>query len=124
MTFKQQVLLKHEGGITAQWISSDFSWMAVATYQQEEREGTNVDGEIVKYNKWVLVNCSGPWTGVTPDGKELTIIQGYEKIRSEVSGEATLILTCINATINGDLTPRSRPSSPVPHAPIRNPIQG
>jgi len=41
-----------KGGITAQWISSDFSWMAVATYQEEEREGTNVDGEIVKYNKW------------------------------------------------------------------------
>ena len=102
MTFNQQVLLKHEGGITAQWISSDYSWMAIATYYQQEKEGKNVDGEIVKYNKWVLVNCSGPWTGVTPDGKELTIIEGYDKIRNEISGEATLILTCINATINGD----------------------
>jgi hypothetical protein len=102
MTFNQQVLLKHEGGITAQWISSDYSWMAIATYYQQEKEGKNVDGEIVKYKTWVLGNCSGPWTGVTPDGKELTLVEGYEQERDQVSGEATLILTCINATINGN----------------------
>ena len=34
MKFNQQVLLKHKYGITAQWISDDFSWTAVATYQQ------------------------------------------------------------------------------------------
>jgi hypothetical protein len=27
---------------------------------------------------------------------------GYEQERDQVSGEATLILTCINATINGN----------------------
>ena len=29
MKFNQQILLKHEYGITAQWISDDFSWTAV-----------------------------------------------------------------------------------------------
>ena len=101
MKFKQQVILKHDHGITAQWISEDWSCMAIATYYQQEKEGQNVDGEIVKIKTWVLGNCSGPWTGVTPDGKELTIIPGYENIRNDVSGEATLILTCINGTIGG-----------------------
>jgi len=101
MKFKQQVILKHDHGITAQWISEDWSNMAIATYYQQEKEGQNVDGEIVKIKTWVLGNCSGPWTGVTPDGKELTIIPGYENIRNDVSGEATLILTCINGTIGG-----------------------
>jgi len=36
MAYKQQILLKHKHGITAQWISEDFSWIAVATYQQNE----------------------------------------------------------------------------------------
>ena len=102
MRFSQQVLLKHEFGITAQWISDDYSQMAVATYYQQEKEAKNINGEIVKYKTWVLGNCSGPWTGVTPDGKELTIIPGFEKERDQISGEATLILTCINATLNGD----------------------
>ena len=47
MRFKQQVLLKHDHGITAQWISEDYSQMAVATYFQQEKEGKNVDGENV-----------------------------------------------------------------------------
>jgi len=102
MRFKQQVLLKHDHGITAQWISDDYSQMAVATYYQQEKEGKNVDGENVVIKTWVLGNCSGPWTGVTPDGKELTIVPGFEKERDQISGEATLILTCINATLNGD----------------------
>jgi hypothetical protein len=101
MKFKQQVILKHDHGITAQWISEDWSNMAIATYYQQEKEGKNVDGETVKIKTWVLGNCSGPWTGVTPDGKELTIIPGYDNIRNEVSGEATLILTCINGTVGG-----------------------
>ena len=101
MKFNQQVVLKHDFGITAQWISDDYSQMAVATYFQQEREGKNADGETVKIKTWVLGNCSGPWTGVSPDGKELTIIPGYEGVRSQVSGEATLILTCINGTIGG-----------------------
>ena len=73
----------------------------MATYYQQEKEGQNVDGEIVKIKTWVLGNCSGPWTGITPDGKELIIIPGYENVRNNVSGEATLILTCINGTIGG-----------------------
>ena len=36
MKFNQQVLLKHKYGITAQWISDDFSCTAIATYQQNE----------------------------------------------------------------------------------------
>ena len=39
MRFKQQVLLKHDNGITAQWISEDWSCMAIATYYQQEKEG-------------------------------------------------------------------------------------
>jgi len=101
MKFNQQVIFKHDFGITAQWISDDNSQMAVATYFQQEKEGKNADGEIVKIKTWVLGNCIGPWTGVSADGKELTIILGYEGVRSQVSGEATLILTCINRTIGG-----------------------
>jgi len=101
MKFNQQVIFKHDFGITAQWISDDNSQMAVATYFQQENEGKNADGDIVKIKTWVLGNCSGPWTGVSADGKELTIIPGYEGVRSQVSGEATLILTCINRRIGG-----------------------
>lgn len=101
MKFNQQVILKHDHGITAQWVSDDWSWMAIATYYQQEKQGKNVDGETVIIKTWALGNCSGPWTGVTPDGKELTIIPGYEDVRNQVSGEATLLLTCINGTIGG-----------------------
>ena len=82
MRFKQHVLLKHDHGITAQWVSDDWSWMAVATYFQLEQEGTDVDGNTVTYKKWVLGNCSGPWTGVSEDGKNLTIIHGHELFNS------------------------------------------
>ena len=102
MNFKQTILIKHAHGITAQWQSDDYSWMAVATYQQEEKEGKNTDGETVKYKTWVMTNCSGPWTGISKDGNELTIVEGYEKERENVSGTATVILTCLNATIGGD----------------------
>tara|TARA_B100000214_G_C23940530_1_gene615476 strand:+ start:777 stop:1130 length:354 start_codon:yes stop_codon:yes gene_type:complete len=102
MTFKQTILLKHEHGITAQWQSDDYSWMAVATYQQEEKEGTNTDGENVKFKSWVMTNCSGPWTGLSEDKKSLTIIPGYEKEKENVSGTATVILTCLNATVGGE----------------------
>ena len=102
MTFKQTILLKHEHGITAQWQSDDYSWMAVATYYEQEVEGTNVDGEKVVVKRWVLGNCSGPWTGISADGKSLTIIPGYEKEKENVSGTATVILTCLNATVGGE----------------------
>ena len=51
MRFKQHVLLKHDHGITAQWISDDWSWMAVATYQQNEINARNTDGEEVVVKK-------------------------------------------------------------------------
>ena len=102
MTFKQTVLLKHEHGITAQWQSDDWTWMAIATYYEQEVEGTNVDGETVTVKRWVLGNCSGPWTGISEDGKTLTIVPGYEKERDFISGQATLILTCISATVGGE----------------------
>ncbi len=92
MTFKQLVILKHEHGITAQWQSTDWSWMAIATYHQIEEEG---------HKRWVLDNCSGPWTGLTEDGKGLTIIEGYEAERNNVSGTANLLLTLFNAYIGG-----------------------
>ena len=102
MKFNQQVLLKHDHGITAQWVSDDWSWMAIATYYQQEKIGKNVDGEEVTIKTWALGNCSGPWTGLSSDGKELTIVPGYEKERDQVAGEAMLILTCINATLGGE----------------------
>ena len=57
MRFKQHVLLKHDHGITAQWISDDWSWMAVATYQQNEIKARNIDGEwkILHYALTMLV---------------------------------------------------------------------
>jgi len=101
MRFKQQVILKHDHGITAQWISDDYSQMAVATYFQLEQEGTDVDGNTVTYKKWVLGNCSGPWTGVSEDGKNLTIIPGFESERNNVSGEANVYLSLFNAYTGG-----------------------
>ena len=86
MRFKQHVLLKHDHGITAQWISDDWSWMAVATYQQNEIKARNIDGEEV---------------GVSEDGKTLTIISGYENERNNIAGEANVLLTCFNAYAGG-----------------------
>jgi len=88
MKFNQQIILKHEHGITAQWMSDDYTNMAIVTYQQDN-------------NKWVLVNCSGPWTGLSEDGKSLLINDKFESERLKVSGDATIILTCLNATIGG-----------------------
>ena len=102
MRFNQQVLLKHEHGITAQWMADDYSNMAVATYQQEPGSGVDVNGNQVKTSKWVLVNCSGPWTGMSEDGKSLVINSSFEDERQFVSGDATVILTCLNATAGGD----------------------
>jgi len=101
MTFKQLVILKHEHGITAQWQSTDWSWMAIATYHQIEQEGKDIEGKNVKYKRWVLGNCSGPWTGLTEDGKGLTIIDGYEAERNNVSGSANLLLSLFNAYTGG-----------------------
>ena len=54
MRFNQQVLLKHEHGITAQWMADDYSNMAIATYQQEKGTGTDVDGNQIILKKWVF----------------------------------------------------------------------
>ena len=102
MRFNQQVLLKHEHGITAQWMADDYSNMAIATYQQEKGTGTDVDGNQVILKKWVMVNCSGPWTGLSEDGKSLVINGMFDAERKNISGEATVILTCLNATLGGE----------------------
>jgi hypothetical protein len=61
MKFNQQVLLKHKYGITAQWISDDFSCTAIATYQQNEIKTKNSDGEevIVKNGLSLIVAVHG-----------------------------------------------------------------
>ena len=103
MKFNQQVILKHVGGITAKWVSDDWSWMAIATYYQQEKEGKNVDGETVKIKTWVLGNCSGPWTGVSPDGKDLTIILTSEGTgRLSTRGAAALNIPEAFATASGN----------------------
>jgi len=104
MAYKQQILLKHKNGITAQWISEDFSWIAVATYQQNEIKIKHKDGGDVIIKKWALTNCSGPWTGTSEDGKSLIILPHYDDIRNPISGEANIILTSINAYIGGKKT--------------------
>ena len=60
-----------------------------------------IDGEEVVVKKWALTNCSGPWTGVSEDGKTLTVISGYENERNNIAGEANLLLTCFNAYAGG-----------------------
>ena len=99
MRFNQQVLLEHEHGATAQWVSDDYSCTAIALYHQIELEGTNRDKEVVKFKKWVLGSCTGPWTGLE-DGR-LVFNGEYEQQRDNVCGEANLILTCLNGTVNG-----------------------
>lgn len=99
MTFNQQIFLEHEHGATVQWQSEDWSWSAIALYHQIELEGTNIDKEVVKYKQWVLGSCTGPWTGYE-DGK-LVFNGQYEQQRDNICGEANLILTCLNGTING-----------------------
>lgn len=104
MVYKQQILLKHKYGITAQWIGEDFSWIAVATYQQNEIKIKHKDGGDAIIKKWALINCSGPWTGTSEDGKSLIILPNYDNIRNPISGEANIILTAINAYIGGKKT--------------------
>jgi hypothetical protein len=101
MKFNQQVLLKHKYGITAQWISDDFSCTAIATYQQNEIKTKNSDGEEVIVKKWSLTNCSGPWTGTSEDGKSLVIVDGHENSIKNISGQASIILTAISAYAGG-----------------------
>lgn len=101
MKFNQQVLLKHKYGITAQWISDDFSCTAIATYQQNEIKTKNSDGEEVIVKKWSLTNCSGPWTGTSEDGKSLVIVDGHENSIKNISGQASVILTAISAYAGG-----------------------
>ncbi len=101
MKFKQQILLKHKHGITAQWISDDYNSMAIATYMQIEIKTKDVNGENVVVKRWCLTNCSGPWTGVSEDGKSLVINPGFEEGRSKIAGDADILLTAFNAYIGG-----------------------
>ena len=57
--------------------------------------------EEVIIKKWALANCSGPWTGLSEDGKELTVIPGHEEARNKIAGEASLLLTLFGAYIGG-----------------------
>ena len=104
MKFNQQVLLKHKYGITAQWISDDFSSTAIATYQQNEIKTKNAEGKDVIVKKWSLTNCSGPWAGTSEDGKSLVIISGHEDSRNHIAGQASVILTAISAYAGGKKT--------------------
>lgn len=107
MKFNQQIAFKHDHGITLQWVSEDNSWLAIVTYQQEviKKLDSNSDPDAsnkeITFKKWSLINCSGPWTGLSADGNSLTIIPGFEDVRNKISGEATLILTCINNVVEG-----------------------
>lgn len=107
MKFNQHVILKHKHGITAQWMSDDWTQMSIATYQQIEIKATksnpdpDASNEEVIIKKWALANCSGPWTGLSEDGKELTVIPGHEEARNKIAGEASLLLTLFGAYIGG-----------------------
>jgi len=94
--FEQTVLLKHAGGITAQWLNSFSNQVAICTYSPKDN------------GKYSLDYVSSPWTGInkhdTDDSSqwELTIIPGYEKEREQIASEAMLILTCLNASVGGE----------------------
>ena len=107
MKFNQHVILKHEHGITAQWMSEDWTQIAIATFQQNEIKAIkhnpdpDASSEEIYIKKWALTNCSGPWTGISEDGKSLTVIPGYEEARNKIAGEASLLLTLFGAYIGG-----------------------
>jgi hypothetical protein len=107
MKFNQHVILKHEYGITAQWMSEDWTQMAIATYQQNEIKTTkhnsdpDASNEEVIIKRWSLINCSGPWTSISENGKSLTVIPGHEDARNKIAGEASLLLTLFGADIGG-----------------------
>ena len=107
MKFNQHVILKHEYGITAQWMSEDWTQMAIATYQQNEIKTTkpnsdpDASNEEVIIKRWSLINCSGPWTGISENGKSLVVIPGHEEARNKIAGEASLLLTLFGAEIGG-----------------------
>ena len=108
MKFNQHVILKHEYGITAQWMSADWAQMAIATYQQNDIKTTkhnpDPDASIDKiYKRWTLINCSGPWTSISENGKSITIIPGYEDTRNKIAGEASLLLTLFGADSGGKI---------------------
>ena len=104
MKFNQHVILKHEYGITAQWMSADWTQTAIATYQQNDIKTTkhnpDPDASIDKiYKRWTLINCSGPWTSISENNKSITIIPGYEDARNKIAGEASLLFKKKNRSV-------------------------
>jgi len=90
MNIQPIVILKHQYGVTAQWLDSQSSTQVVATY--EEYNGS-----------YGLTQVAGPWSGVRKpedDPKTWTpyIKEGYDEIRAYCLMQADMILTCLNST--------------------------
>lgn len=90
MNIQPIVVLKHQHGVTAQWLDSQSGTQVVATY--EENNGS-----------YGLTQVSGPWSGVRkPEDDPKTwvpyIKEGYDEIRSYALMQADMILTSLNST--------------------------
>ncbi|BAQ84356.1 hypothetical protein [uncultured Mediterranean phage uvMED] len=90
MNIQPIVVLKHQYGVTAQWLDSKTNTQVVATY--EENNGS-----------YGLTQVAGPWSGVRKpedDPKTWTpyIKEGFDEIRSYALMQADMILTCLNST--------------------------
>ena len=92
---KPTVLLRHEGGVTAQWWDPSSNYLIVALYTPLPR------------GKYALNQVAGPWSGVSkPNDKDPstwlpTIEPGYESERAFALDRAELLLTCLNADYGG-----------------------
>lgn len=96
MLLKPTVLLKHEGGITAQWYDEPGNQMMIALYTPVGDRG-----------KYALSQVAGPWSGVVkvdenaPSTWKVEIIPGYESQRTYVLEQAELVLICLNGDYGG-----------------------
>lgn len=95
MNIQPIVVLKHQYGVTAQWLDSKTNTQVVATY--EENNGS-----------YGLTQVAGPWSGVRKpedDPKTWTpyIKEGFDEIRSYALMQADMILTSLNSTNGMDL---------------------
>ncbi len=90
MNIQPIVVLKHQYGVTAQWLDSKTNTQVVATY--EENNGS-----------YGLTQVAGPWSGVRKpedDPKTWTpyIKEGFDEIRAYALMQADMILTSLNST--------------------------
>ena len=96
MLLKPTVLLKHEGGVTAQWYDEPNNQMMMAIYSPVGDRG-----------KHALSQVAGPWSGVSkedendPSTWKPEIIPGFERQRAYVLEQAELVLICLNGDYNG-----------------------